>query len=68
VVERTSPRRAAASPQTGATPPPALEPASDRSPPKLTERLSSVKLLLEVLALLVGLIVAILALFGWSRR
>jgi len=41
---------------------------SDRSPPKLAERLSSVKLMLEVLAVLVGLIGAVLALFGWSRK
>ncbi len=32
------------------------------------ERLPTVKLWLEVLAVLVGLIGAILALFGWSRR
>ena len=35
---------------------------------KLTDKLAGVKLLLEVLAVLVGLIGAILALLGWSRR
>jgi len=68
VLVRTSPRRATASPPTGVTTTPALEPVSDRSPPKLAERLSSVKLMLEVLAVLVGLIGAVLALFGWSRK
>jgi hypothetical protein len=42
-------------------------PPSDRPPATFVERLASVKLVLEVLAVLVGLIGAILALFGWSR-
>jgi hypothetical protein len=49
-------------------PTPAQETGSDRPPSKLRERLSTVKLLLEVLAVLVGLIGAILALVGLSRR
>jgi hypothetical protein len=43
-------------------------PVPDPSPPKPTDRLGKVKLFLEILGLLVGLISAILALFGLSRK
>ncbi len=49
-----------------APPPPPVVP--DSPPPKVGERLATVKLVLEVLAVLVGLIGAILALFGVSRK
>lgn len=45
-----------------------MERVSDPTRPKLTERLTTVKLLLEVLAVLVGLIATVLALFGVTRR
>lgn len=48
---------------TAAVPPPPNPP-----PQKLTERLSTVKLFLEVLAVLVGLISAILALLSGARK
>jgi hypothetical protein len=43
-------------------------PVPDPPRPKFAERLSTVKLLLELLAVLVGLIGAILALFGGLRK
>jgi hypothetical protein len=51
-----------------ATPASAVEPAPNPPRPKFAERLATVKLLLEALALLVGLVGAVLALFGLSRR
>lgn len=45
---------------------PAPTPPSPRPP--LRERLTDAKLVIEVLLGLVGLIAAILALFGWSRQ
>jgi hypothetical protein len=49
-------------------PAPALPPAPDPARPKAEERLKTAKLLIEVLAALVGLIGAVLALLGLSRK
>lgn len=46
----------------------AVGPVPEPPPRKLTERLTTAKLLLEVLAVLVGLIGGILALLGISRK
>jgi hypothetical protein len=47
---------------------PTVGPAPHRSRPSLRQRFTTVKLLLEVLALLVGLIAAILSLLGLARK
>jgi hypothetical protein len=80
VIEGTKPRRPPVPPKSEPVVPqpvivepqpgPAVGLVSPPHPPSktLVERLTTVKVLLEVLAILVGLIGAILALFGLSRK
>ncbi len=65
VVERTRQRKAAVQPATGVETPLGPVQKTDRpKAPTLMERLSSIKLMLELLAVIVGLIGAIVALFA----
>lgn len=68
VLERTISRRADLPAQTEVNPTAAAGPVPDSPGQKPIERLFTVKLFLEVLAVLVGMIGAILALLGGSRK
>lgn len=68
VLERTSQCRVVASVQTEQPPTSAAAPSPAASPQKHIERLSTVKLLLEIVAVLVGLIGAVLALIAGFQK
>ena len=68
VGERVVPRRHAAPAGELGVGSPAVVPAPDRPRPTTAERLVVAKLVVEVAAVVVGLVGAVLALFGGSRR